>query len=405
MTNKELFIEHRIIMTPGPVEADPRVLRAMINPIIGQFDPEFLSLMDQTMEMGREIFQTKNKWTYAIVGTARSGMEALLFSIVKPNEKVFVPIIGRFGHLIAEIAQRAQGNVHTSEKPLGEVFTFEELKKEIDAFAPKVVAIVHGESSTGMMQPLEKLGKYCRKKNIILVVDNVATLAGAPFYTDKWCIDAVASGSQKCLAMPAGLSLITYNERVEKIIMQRQKIEQGLDQTSQNEDMILTNYLDLSQLQEYWGEKRLNHHTEATSMLYALYEAYRLTLKEGLSERIARHALNKKALIAGLEAMGLTIFGDLNHQMPTISCVNIPKGIDEAQIREELVTHFNIEIAPGFGPLKGKVWRVGALGYSSRKQNILIFLGALETLLLYHQADIHPSKAVLAALEVYNQAT
>ena len=405
MINKELFIEHRIIMTPGPVEADPRVLRAMTHPIIGQFDPDFLKIMDQTMIMGREIFQTKNKWTYAIVGTARSGMEAILFSIIKPNEKVYVPIFGRFGHLIAEIAKRAQGNVHTSEKPLGEVYSFEELKREIDTFTPKVVAIVHGESSTGMMQPLEELGRYCRKKNIILVVDNVATLAGAPFYTDEWCIDAVASGSQKCLAMPAGLSLITYNERVEKIIMERQKIEQGLDITSQNEDMILTNYLDLSQLQEYWGEKRLNHHTEATSMLYALYEAYRLTLQEGLAERIARHALNKKALMAGLKAMGLSTFGDLNHQMPTISCVNIPKGADDAQIRDDLVKHYNIEIAPGFGSLKGKVWRIGALGYSSRKQNILIFLGALETLLLYHHVDIKPGKAVFAALDVYHQAT
>src|SRR5690554_2600552 len=186
-----LFIEHRIIMTPGPVEADPRVLQAMTNPIIGQFDPEFLDIMDQTMITGREIFQTKNKWTYAIVGTARAGMEALLFSILQPNDKIYVPVFGRFGHLIVEIAERAQANVHKTTKPLGEVYSFEELKKEIDAFKPKVVAVVHGESSTGMMQPLEQLGKYCRKQNIILVVDTVATLAGAPFYTDEWCIDAV----------------------------------------------------------------------------------------------------------------------------------------------------------------------------------------------------------------------
>ncbi len=399
---KPLFIEHRIIMTPGPVEADPRVLKAMTNPIIGQFDPEFLDIMDQTMIMGRKIFQTKNKWTYAIIGTARAGMEALLFSILQPNDKIYVPVFGRFGHLIVEIAERAQANVHKTTKPLGEVYSFEELKKEIDAFKPKVVAVVHGESSTGMMQPLEQLGKYCRKQNIILVVDTVATLAGAPFYTDEWCIDAVSSGSQKCLSMPAGFAPITYNDRVEKIILQRQKIEQGLDPSSTNPNMILSNYLDLSQLQQYWSEPRLNHHTEATSMLYALYEAYRLTLEEGVENRIARHALNNKALLAGLTAMGLTIFGDRKHLMPTINCIEIPDSVDGDLIRSELVKHYNIEIAPGFGELKSKVWRIGALGYSSRKQNVLILLGALESLLAYHKAPINTNKAVLAALDVYN---
>ena len=399
---KPLFIEHRIIMTPGPVEADPRVLKAMTNPIIGQFDPEFLDIMDQTMIMGRKIFQTKNKWTYAIIGTARAGMEALLFSILQPNDKIYVPVFGRFGHLIVEIAERAQANVHKTTKPLGEVYSFEELKKEIDAFKPKVVAVVHGESSTGMMQPLEQLGKYCRKQNIILVVDTVATLAGAPFYTDEWCIDAVSSGSQKCLSMPAGFAPITYNDRVEKIILQRQKIEQGLDPSSTNPNMILSNYLDLSQLQQYWSEPRLNHHTEATSMLYALYEAYRLTLEEGVENRIARHALNNKALLAGLTAMGLTIFGDRKHLMPTINCIEIPDSVDGDLIRSELVKHYNIEIAPGFRELKSKVWRIGALGYSSRKQNVLILLGALESLLAYHKAPINKNKAVLAALDVYN---
>jgi len=402
---KDLFIEQRIIMTPGPVEADPRILRCMTQPIIGQFDPIFLSLMDKTMQMGREIFKTKNKWTYAIEGTARAGIEAILFSIIEPKDKVYVPIFGRFGHLMAEIAKRAQGNVHTTEIAVGHVYSFDALKHEIDIFKPKIVAIVHGESSTGMMQPLKQLGEYCRANDILLVVDAVSTLAGANLETDAWFIDGVASGSQKCLAMPAGMSPITYNDRIANIIMQRQKIEQGLDPNSHNDRMILTNYLDLSQLQEYWSEKRLNHHTTATSMLYALYEAYRLTLEEGLENRIRRHAINKKAIITGLKAMGLTIFGDIDNQLPTITCVNVPQNVDEEKVREDLVRYFNIEIASGFGMLKGKVWRVGALGYSSRKQNVLLFLGAFEAILLRHNADINVGVAVQQALNIYDQET
>lgn len=398
---KQAFIEHRIIMSPGPVEADPRVLNAMTSPIIGQFDPSFLALMDEVMEMSRHVFSTQNKWAYTINGTARAGIEALLMAIIEPKDNVYVPIFGRFGHLLAEIAKRAQGNVLTTEKELGEVYTFAELKKEIDAFQPKVVAIVHGESSTGMMQPLKELGQYCRENNILIVVDAVATLAGAVVETDKWCLDGVVSGSQKCLAAPAGLSLITYNERVEKIILERRKIEQGLDASSTNKRMVSSNYLDLSQLQEYWSPTRLNHHTEATSMLYAIHEALYLTLEEGLDNRIKRHLINKKAIIKGLQAMGLEVFGDQDHQMPTITCVKVPNDINEAMIRQDLVNFFSIEIAPGFGPLKGKVWRIGALGYSSRKQNVLLFLGAFEAVLLRHHATIVCNKAVNEAMKVY----
>jgi len=400
---KQAFIEHRIIMTPGPVEADPRVLRAMTSPIIGQFDPAFLRLMDEVMEMSRQVFATENKWAYPINGTARAGIEALLLAVIEPNDRVYVPIFGRFGHLLAEIAKRAQGDVLTTEKKLGEVYTFDELKKEIDSFSPKVVAIVHGESSTGMMQPLEELGHYCREQGILLIVDAVATLAGAELETDQWCLDGVVTGSQKCLAAPAGLSLITYNSKIEAIISERKKIEQGLDTTSVNSRMISSNYLDLSQLQEYWSPTRLNHHTEATSMLYAIHEALFLTLEEGLKNRIKRHAINKKAIVDGLLAMGLEIFGDTQHQMPTITCVKVPDNVDANRVREALVNHFSIEIAPGFGPLKNKVWRIGALGYSSRKQNVLLFLGAFEAVLSRFNAKIVPNKAVLKAMDIYEK--
>lgn len=391
-------------MTPGPVEADPRVLQAMTSPIIGQFDSQFLELMDETMELGRYVFQTKNKNTFSINGTARSGIEALLGSIIEPNDKVYVPIFGRFGHLMAEIAKRAKGNVHTTEKEWGTTYTFEELKKEIEFFNPKVIAIVHGETSTGCMQPLKELANYTKKHNIILVVDAVATLGGTEFKTDEWGIDAVATGSQKCLAVPSGMAPITYNEKVESIILARKKIEQGLDINDYNDRMISSNYLDLYQNQEYWNSTRLNHHTESTSMVYALREGYRLLYEEGLENRIARHALNKRALVAGIRAMGLEIFGEENNQMPTLTCVYVPEGINDIEVREELVNHFKIEIAASFGVLTGKIWRIGNMGYSSRKENVLLMLGALEVILIKHHASIIQGKAVLAALDVYESA-
>ncbi len=404
MTNAA-FIEHRIIMTPGPVEADPRVLKAMGSPIINPFDARFLSLMDEVMVMGRKILKTDNHYTYLINGTARAGIEALLSATIEPGDKVYIPIFGRFGHLMAEIAKRAKGDVHTTEKPLGEIYAFNELKKEIDIFNPKVVAIVHGESSTGMMQPLKELGAYCKKLGILLIVDAVATLAGAPLETDAWHIDGVVSGSQKCLAAPAGMALLSYNKRIEDIVKQREKIEQGLDKDSDNPRMIPSNYLDLSQLQRYWDKERLNHHTEATSMMYALHEAMRLTLEEGLDARIKRHQVNMKALVEGLKAMGLTIYGDSSHLLSTIVCVNVPESLNPHLIRNELVRHFSVEIAPGFGPLKDKLWRIGALGYSSRKQNVLILLAALEAMLSKHGAKINQGRAVAKALSIYDDSS
>ena len=397
-----LFIEKRIIMTPGPVEADPRVLRAMTNPIIHLFDPEFTQLMDDTMSMTRKMFNTSNKNAFAINGSARAGIEALLGSIIEKGTKVYIPIAGRFGHLLAEIAKRAKGHVKTSEVDMGFVHPFASMKAQIDAFNPDIVAVVHGESSTGTKQPLKNLGEYCQENNILFVVDGVATLLGEPFEMDAWNIDAAVTGSQKCLSAPAGMSLIAYNHTVEKVINRRKKIDQGLDKTSENPDYITSNYLDLSQLQAYWSEDRLNHHTEATSMLYAIHEALRLTLLEGVEQRINRHAQNMRALKSGLNAMGLSFFEDQAHALNTITCVNIPSGLDIRMLKKDLVKYYGIEIASGFGPLKNKVFRVGAMGYSSRRQNILIFLNALESLLLRYGIKINANKAFDEAMKHYD---
>ncbi|WP_409227333.1 pyridoxal-phosphate-dependent aminotransferase family protein [Gudongella sp. SC589] len=398
---KELVIPQRTIMTPGPVEAEPRVLRAMSSPILGQYDPAFLHIMDEVQDLLRYAFQTENRQAFVVDGTARAGIEAVLSGIVEKGDKVYVPIFGRFGHLLSEIAKRAGGNVHTTEIEWGTTYSFEELKKEIDEFEPKVVAIVHGETSTGRMQPLKELGHYCRDKDILLVVDAVATLTGTEFKTDEWKVDAVVSGTQKCLSVPTGLAPLTYNERVEQILAERRKVEQGLDKEARNDRMISTNYLDLSQIQEYWSPKRLNHHTEATSMLYAVREGLRIIKEEGLEARIERHKLHEKALVAGLEAMGLKIFGQEFDKVPTVTCVEVPEGVVESEVKLDMINHFGVEVASAFGPLTGKIWRIGTMGYSCRKENVLRVLSAMEAMLIRKGVKVNKGEALQAALDMY----
>lgn len=402
---KDLNVTLRTIMTPGPVEADPRVLRAMCTPIVGQFDPEFTNIMNQTMEMLREVFQTKNKWAFPIDGTSRAGLEAVLASLIEPGDVVLVPIYGRFGHLFVEIAQRYGAEVVTIETTWGQVFSPEVVIEEIKKVKPKIVAMVHGETSTGCMQPLAEIGAACRALDILFVVDAVATLGGTAVKVDEWNIDAAIGGTQKCLSVPSGMAPITFNDRVEKILLQRKKVEQGLvDPAAGNvvqTRLIRSNYFDLSQLMDYWSPVRLNHHTEATSMIYALREGLRIVLEEGLENRFTRHKFHEKALIAGLKAMGLNLYGDGANKLTVVTSVEIPEGIDGESVRSMLLQDFEIEIASSFGPLKGKIWRIGTMGYSCRKKNILHVLGALEAVLLRHKANLHVGCAVQAALDIY----
>ncbi|TCP21649.1 (S)-ureidoglycine-glyoxylate aminotransferase [Scopulibacillus darangshiensis] len=404
MAYTDLNTPSRTIMTPGPVEADPRVLRAMSTPVIGQFDPQFLNIMNETMDLLRYVFQTKNKWAYPIDGTSRSGLEAVLCSTIEPGDKVLVPIFGRFGYLLAEIASRCNADVYTMEAEWGDVFDAEQLKAEIKKVNPKIVAVVHGETSTGRMQPLEELGKFCRENDVLLVVDAVATLGGVDFKTDDWHIDAVITGTQKNLAVPSGMAPITYNDRIEKILLERKKIERGLSETSVNSRRIQSNYFDLSQIQDYWTPDRLNHHTEATSMLYALREGLRVIQEETLEERFERHLVHGEALNKGLKAMGVELFGGEENRMPVVTVVKVPDGLDEAKLRATMLNQFGIEIAGAFGPLKGQVVRIGSMGYSCRKNNILRTLGALEATLTYHGAKVNQGDGVQAALEFYTNA-
>ncbi|SFS57593.1 alanine--glyoxylate aminotransferase family protein [Paenibacillus sp. BC26] len=402
---KDLSPSPRIILTPGPVEVDPRVSRALSYPMLGQFDPEFTALMNETMQMLRELFRTSNRWAYPIDGTSRSGLEAVLTGLIEPGDRVLVPIFGRFGYLLAEISERCGAEVVTIETEWGTVFEPSEVIDAIDRLKPNLVAIVHGETSTGRMQPLEAIGRACRERDLLLIVDAVATIGGVPVETDEWQLDAVIGGTQKCLSVPSGMSPITYNDRVEAKLMRRKRIEKGIRPEGYIEEdpslFIRSNYLDLTQLQDYWSPQRLNHHTEATAMLYGLREGLRLVLEEGLEERFARHRLHERALVAGLEAMGLTRYGDDSCKMPVVTCVCIPSSVDGEAVRSQLLADFGIEIASSFGPLKGQIWRIGTMGYSCRKSNILLGLAALEAVLPLHGASIAPGAAISAALFIY----
>ncbi len=403
-TYREIQVPLRTIMTPGPVEADPRVLRAMTTPILGQFDPAFTQIMNETMDMLRQTFQTNNQWAFPVDGTSRSGIEAVLCSLIEPGDKVLVPIFGRFGHLLTEIAERSGAEVHLMECAWGEVFDQQAVIDEVKRVQPKILAIVHGETSTGCMQPLDAIGPACRELGVLTVVDAVASIGGAPVKVDEWQLDAVIGGTQKCISVPSGMAPVTYNERVERILQSRKKVERGVAQAGDRREVahpIRSNYFDLSQLQDYWGPRRLNHHTEATSMLYALREGLRLILEEGLEARFERHRLHERALMAGLRGMGLTLFNDVAWKLPVVTCIRIPEGIDGESVRGMLLNLFGIEIASSFGPLHGQIWRIGTMGYSCRQENVLFVLAALEAVLIRHKAPIAIGRGVQEALDVY----
>lgn len=406
----ELSPSPRTILTPGPVEVDPRVLRAMSMPILGQFDPEFTAIMNDTMGMLRELFRTGNRWAYPIDGTSRSGLEAALVSLIEPGDKVLVPIYGRFGYLLQELSERCGAEVVVMEKEWGTVFDPAEVIEAIRKERPSIVAIVHGETSTGCLQPLADIGAACQEHDALLVVDAVATIGGVPVETDAWALDAVVGGAQKCLSVPSGMAPITYNERAERKLLRRKRVERGLRAAGVDEGgasalgaTIRSNYFDLSQLQDYWSPLRLNHHTEMTSMLYALREGVRIILAEGLEARFARHRLQEAALVAGLTAMGMSLYGDPSCKLTCVTCVNVPPGVDGESVRAMLLGRFGIEIASSFGPLKGRIWRIGTMGYSCSTKNVLHFLGAFEAVLLRHGVPVPAGAGVQAALDVYGE--
>jgi (S)-ureidoglycine-glyoxylate aminotransferase len=376
-------------------------------PMLGQFDPAFTTYMNETMELLRRLYKTGNRWSLLIDGTARAGIEAILVSIIVPGDKVLVPVFGRFGHLLAEISARCGAEVVTIDREWGTVFTPDEIEAAIRRHKPRVLAVVHGDTSTTMAQPLADIGPICRAHDVILYADATATLGGSDVAVDAWQIDAASSGLQKCLSGPPGSSPITFNARVADIVTRRKHIEAGIRTAGVvdgNGPRIASNYFDLAMLMDYWSESRLNHHTEATSMLYAAREAVRIVLEEGLDAGFARHRLASDALTAGLLAMGLELFGDQRHKMPNVTGVVIPAGVAGEAVRSTLLNDFGIEIGTSFGPLHGRVWRIGTMGYVCRKENVLHCLAALEAALRRAGFTAKAGAGVDAALAVYHGA-
>lgn len=394
----------RLLMGPGPINCYPRVLSAMSTQLIGQYDPVMTGYMNEVMELYRQVFQTQNKATLLIDGTSRAGIEAVLVSCIEPGDKVLVPIFGRFGHLLKEIAERAGAEVHVIEVEWGQVFDPQQIEDAIKLIQPKVLAIVQGDTSTTMLQPLEHLGEICRRYDVLFYSDATASIGGNPFETDRWQLDAVSVGLQKCLGGPSGSAPITLSERYVALVNKRRHIEAGIRAEHHKAGLgrrIASNYFDMSMILDYWGPERLNHHTEATSMLYCARECAINLLEESVEQCINRHALHGKAMLAGVQGLNLTPFGDLKHKMNNVVGVAIPQCVNGDQLRSQLLSDFNIEIGTSFGPLHGKIWRIGTMGYNARQDTVLHTLQSLESLLRRSGHKFELGLAIDSALSVY----
>ncbi len=403
-TFAELDPEPRLLMGPGPVDVYPRVLRSLAAPMLGQFDPQFTQYMNEVMALYRRVFLTDNRWTLLVDGTARAGIEACLASIVAPGDKVLVPIFGRFGHLLCEIAGRCGAELVTLETEWGTVFEPDRVVEAVRRHRPRLVAVVHGDTSTTLAQPLAEIGPACREAGALVFVDATASVGGNPLAVDEWQLDAVSAGLQKCLSGPPGVAPLTFNERVAETVLARKHIESGIRPASAVDaegPRIRSNYFDLPMLMDYWSPARLNHHTEATTMLYAARECARVLLDESLAACQARHALTGRALRAGLEAMDLQLYGDPDHRMSSVTGVYIPAGVDGERVRGEMLRDFGIEIGTSFGPLHGKIWRIGTMGHVCRKPNVLRCLTALEVALRRAGHTVPAGAGAQAAYGVY----
>ena len=364
----ELDAPARVLLGPGPSLVHPKVLRAMATPLVGHLDPYFIQLMDHIQDQLRYVFETQNALTIPISGTGSAAMEAAVANMVEPGDAVLVCINGYFGGRIAEMARRYGGSVKTIQRPWGEVFTADEVRQALNDHPSKVVAIVHAETSTGAQQPLDEIARLVHDQGGVLIVDAVTSLAGLPVRVDEVGIDVCYSGSQKCLSCPPGLGPITLNARAEEVLRRRKT-------------PVANWYLDLSIVQKYWGSERTYHHTAPISANFALYEGLRLVAEEGLENRWARHRKNAELLWEGLGDLDLTLHVPEANRLTTLTTVRVPEGVDELTIRRRLLEEYNIEIAGGLGELKGKIWRIGLMGYSSRPENVLLLLAALGRLL------------------------
>jgi alanine-glyoxylate transaminase / serine-glyoxylate transaminase / serine-pyruvate transaminase len=359
-----LRIPQRVLLGPGPSDVSSRVLLALAQPTIGHLDPVFLTLMDQIRTGLQQVFATKNEMTMAISGTGSAGMETAFVNLVEPGDKVLIGVNGVFGGRMKDVAGRCGAEIQTVDAPWGQIIDQQRMIDAIKTFKPKVVAIVHAETSTGVHQPVDRLGAAAHEAGALLLLDCVTSLGGLPVEIDNWGVDAAYSGTQKCLSCPPGLAPVTLSPRaVEKLAARKSKVQSW--------------YLDLNMLRQYWGQERFYHHTAPINMLYGLHEALTIVLEEGLEKRFARHKAMHELLREGLKKIGIEYVGQEGHHLPMLNAVKIPQGVDDAKARRRLLDEYGIEIGGGLGDFKGKAWRIGLMGESSSRRNVALLLAAL----------------------------
>lgn len=357
----------RILMGPGPSDVSARVLRALGAPTIGHLDPQYLVIMDETRKLLQQVMNTQNQLTLAVSATGSAGMEACVVNLIEPGDEMIVCINGVFGTRMKDVAQRAGATVHAIEADWGQIIEPDAVAAALKANpGVKVLGIVHAETSTGAHQPLEEISKLVHDAGALLLVDAVTSLGGHEVRVDDWRIDALYSGTQKCLSCPPGLAPVSFSKA-------------ACDAMDRRTAKVQSWYLDMSMIRSYWGSDRAYHHTAPVNMTYALREALKIIVEEGLDARIARHKRNHDALRAGLAAIDIEYIPD--HSLCTLNCVRIPDGVDDAAVRGRLLADYGIEIGGGLGPFKGKAWRIGLMGAASTQRNVTLLLAALETIL------------------------
>ena len=368
--NAEHFLPPvRTLLGPGPSDVAPSVLEVMSRPLIGHLDPAFISMMEEIKAMLRAVMLTENEMTFPVSGTGSAGMEFCFVNLIEPGDEVVIGINGVFGTRMAEVAARCGANVTRVEAEWGRIIEPAAIADAVDSKSPKLVAIVHAETSTGALTPIEEISKIVHDSGALLLLDTVTSLGGCPVRVDDWRVDALYSGTQKCLSCPPGLSPVSFSPAAMSAIAARKTPVQSW-------------YLDVNLLANYWGEgARAYHHTAPITMNYALHEALRLVLEEGLEARWARHEANHNLLRKGLDKLGLGIASQEGHQLWQLNAVTVPEGVDEATVRGRLLNEHNIEVGAGLGPLAGKVWRVGLMGESSNSGNVDRLMAAIEPML------------------------
>jgi alanine-glyoxylate transaminase/serine-glyoxylate transaminase/serine-pyruvate transaminase len=361
----------------------------MAAPLIGHLDPAFVAMMEEVKMLLRLVFATENTLTIPISGTGSAGMEACVVNLIEPGDEMVIGVNGVFGTRMVDVAERAGASVLRVEAPWGKVVRAEQIEAALkNCSRPKLVALVHAETSTGAWQPLEDAARLAHAHGALFLADCVTSLGGVPVEIDRWGVDAAYSGTQKCLSCPPGLSPLTFGPRAVEVLRKRKTRVQSW-------------YLDLTLLEKYWGEERVYHHTAPISMNYALREALRLVAEEGLPTRFARHQRNHAALVAGLEAMGMGLAAEEGHRLPMLNAITVPAGVDEARVRGRLLNQYGIEIGGGLGPMKGRIWRIGLMGESSRRTSVFAVLAAMEDALRAEGHGVPVGAGLAAAQSVY----